>query len=293
MISDLFVPVLTPFTREGTVDDRALAAHCEWLLAEGASGVMLFGTTGEGPSLSVDEKVTAAAILLAAVPGIQVIATVAESSLTDTVNCLRRYNDLAIQASMLLPPGYFREPWGDGIERFLDAAATASTHPIFGYHIPSMAPAIPPSYFKDSPYVGVKDSGGDLDYTREVLAGGKISFVGAEPLVPDAIAAGAAGTIAGMGNLLPSHMARICRAARAGDLETAYRLRDDVIAVQQAVLAEAPGHEFVSAFKDIVRRLHGTDMGDARLPLMRRRTYLTPAVITALESHGAKLVELD
>ncbi len=66
MIADLFVPVVTPFGQDGGIDDGALAAHCEWVISEGAAGVMLFGTTGEGPSISVREKIDSAAALLRA-----------------------------------------------------------------------------------------------------------------------------------------------------------------------------------------------------------------------------------
>ena len=57
VIQDLFVPSVTPFADDGTIHVDALIAHCDWLLSSGASGLMLFGTTGEGPSLSVAEKV--------------------------------------------------------------------------------------------------------------------------------------------------------------------------------------------------------------------------------------------
>ena len=81
MIEDLFVPVVTPFDDAGHVDRDALVAHCAWTVAQGARGVMLFGTTGEGPSLSVDEKIAAARALTLDLPTVE--PSVANISLDD------------------------------------------------------------------------------------------------------------------------------------------------------------------------------------------------------------------
>ena len=80
MIEDLFVPVITPFDNSGNVDRDALAAHCAWTVTQGARGVMLFGTTGEGPSMSVDEKIAAARALTLDLPTVEVIGSVTENS---------------------------------------------------------------------------------------------------------------------------------------------------------------------------------------------------------------------
>jgi dihydrodipicolinate synthase/N-acetylneuraminate lyase len=153
---------------------------------------------------------------------------------------------------------------------------------VLGYHIPSLAPPVPAEWVAGSTLWGAKDSGGDLAYTRVLVAAGKTVYVGAEAVIADAVAAGAAGAIAGMANLLPGPLARLVAAAGDGDLATAYALRDEVLAVQRAVLAAAPELEFITAFKDLAGQLHGHPMGDARLPLRRRRDYLTPSVTAAL-----------
>lgn len=290
MISNLVVPVLTPFASSGSVDDDALAVHSGWVVEQGASGVMLFGTTGEGPSLSVAEKLAAARALCRDRPDIATIASVTESSLTESVNCIRGYNEIDLEAVLVLPPYYFRDAGPDGFAAFYDAILAVSEHPVLAYHIPSMAPAVPLGYVGSSGLLGVKDSGGDLAYTDAVLAAGKTVFVGAEGLVPDAVAHGAAGTIAGMGNLVPGMLAELCVEARAGNLERAYELRDRVLSVQRAVLAVAPGLEFLSAFRDIAGRLHGYPLGDPRIPLLRRRDYLTDELLAVLDANGVVTV---
>lgn len=107
MIKDLFVPVITPFDNAGLVDRDALAAHCAWTVAQGARGVMLFGTTGEGPSLSVEEKIQVARVLTADLPSIEVIGSVTENSTTDALRCLRAYDEIGLAAALVLPLSTF------------------------------------------------------------------------------------------------------------------------------------------------------------------------------------------
>ena len=289
MIEDLFVPVVTPFDNYGHVDRDALAAHCAWTVTHGARGVMLFGTTGEGPSISVDEKIAAARALVLDLPAVEVIGTVTENSTTDAARCVRAYGELGLAAVLVLPPFYFRESNGDGdgLFRFFEVMAHAARIPLMAYHIPGLAPAVPLRVIADLGLWGAKDSGGDLAYTRAVLDTGKSVMVGAERVIADAVRGGASGTIAGMGNLLPGELARVCAAARAGDDAEANRLLAIVLRVQEAILRCAPGLEWVAAFKQIATYLHGVEMGGVREPLMSRADYLTAGVLDALALRDA------
>jgi 4-hydroxy-tetrahydrodipicolinate synthase len=281
VITDLFVPVLTPFEARGPIDVPALVAHCEWVLANGADGVMLFGTTGEGPSISVTEKLATARAVVHALPGVAVVTSVTENSVCDILACLRGLNELDLAAVLVLPPSYFRELETDGIEALLAAACEASAHPLLAYHIPSLAPAVPPEVVARLPLWGAKDSGGDLAYTRAVLAAGKAVMVGAEQTVPDAIRAGAAGCITGMGNLLPAELAEVCRATREGRDADAHDALARVLALRAAILAAAPGVEWIAAMKQIAAQLHGVDLGAVRLPLRARRDYRVAELLLA------------
>jgi len=283
MIQDLFVPVVTPFGEDGAVDIDALSAHCDWVSGQGANGVMLFGTTGEGPSLSVREKVDVARAVTVNLPSLQVIGSVTESSVVDAAACIAGFNNLPLCGTLILPPGYFKESGTDGIRAYFEHLVRLSDHAVLGYHIPSMAPPVTIDVVADLDMWGAKDSSGDMDYTLAVLAAGKGVMVGAEAVVPDAIRAGAAGTIAGMANLIPGHLASICSRTRAGDMETAYRLRDEVTLVQQALISSAPGMEWVAALKQLAGHLQGSSLGDVRVPLVKRRDYRTPEMLALLE----------
>ena len=249
MIQDLFVPSVTPFDDDGAIHVDALIAHCDWLLTSGASGLMLFGTTGEGPSLSVAEKVTTAKAVLAAFPDVPVIASVMENALPDILAAVRGFNELPLAATLVLPPTYFREAQTDGMHALFELILEVCEHPVIAYHIPGLAPAVAPSIVADLPMWGAKDSGGDIAYTDAVLASGKSVMVGAEPLVLASMQHGASGGICGVGNVAPALLAEVCRAAREGRIDDAQRVLDIVVRVQRAIIDAAPDMEWIAAFK--------------------------------------------
>lgn len=82
----------------------------------------------------------------------------------------------------------------------------ASRHPVLLYHIPEFGPPVPVETVARLPVWGVKDSGGDIRYTRSVREAGRDVLVGAEPTLIEAIGLGAAGAISGLANLLPEHL---------------------------------------------------------------------------------------
>jgi 4-hydroxy-tetrahydrodipicolinate synthase len=283
VIQDLFVPSVTPFDDDGTIHVDALIAHCDWLLTSGASGLMLFGTTGEGSSLSVAEKVTTAKAVLSAFPDVPVIASVMENALPDILDAVRAFNELPLAATLVLPPSYLRESQTDGMLAMFELILSVCEHPLIAYHIPGLAPTVAPSIVADLPMWGAKDSGGNIAYTDAVLASGKSVMVGAEPLVLASMQHGASGGICGVGNVAPSLLAEVCRAARDGRIDDAQGALDIVVRLQRAITDAAPDMEWIAAFKSIAGSLHGSDLGAVRLPLKARRNYLTPAVMAALD----------
>jgi 4-hydroxy-tetrahydrodipicolinate synthase len=291
VIQDLFVPSVTPFDDDGAIDVDALIAHCDWVLTSGASGLMLFGTTGEGPSLSVAEKVTTAKTVLAAFPHVPVIASVMENALPDILAAVRTFNELPLAATLMLPPSFFRETQTDGMRALFELIVAVCEHPLIAYHIPGLAPAVAPSIVTELPLWGAKDSGGDITYTDAVLAGGKPVMVGAEPLLLASMQHGASGGICGVGNVAPGLIAQVCRAARDGRIDDAQRALDVVVRLQRAIIDAAPDMEWIAAFKSIAGSLHGFDLGSVRAPLKSRRDYLTPAVREALDQASSATQE--
>jgi 4-hydroxy-tetrahydrodipicolinate synthase len=267
VISGVFVPLLSAFAPDGRADPGASAEHARWLVAAGVDGLVPFGTSGEGPSLSLREKRAMLGALVAAVPGTPLVPAITESSLDTALQLVQVANDAPVTAVMLLPPFYFR-PLGDGgLRRYVAEILAASIHPVLLYHIPEFAPPVPVPLVAELPVWGVKDSGGDLGYTRAVLAAGKQVMVGAEHTIVDAVQAGAAGTIAGLANILPEHLMAVVAAARAGNTAAAGKVLGQALAFRDEMLGAVGPLEWMSAMKQLAQLRHGVDLGGVRAPL--------------------------
>lgn len=267
MISGVYVPLLTAFTGAGAVDPAAFAREAEWLADRGADGLVPFGSTGEGPSLSLREKRLLLDALVAAVPGVPLLPAITGSSLDDALQLVEVLNDLPAAGIMLLPPYYFR-PLGDAaLRRYAEPVLAASRHPVVLYHIPEFAPPVPVETAAALPVWGVKDSGGDLAYTRAVLATGKKAMVGVEPTIIDAIGAGASGTIAGLANVLPEPLLGACAAAADARPADAHEILAPALAFRDALITAGPPLAWVSVMKRLAEERHGIPLGGVRAPL--------------------------
>ena len=150
-------------TTIATVDPHAYGAHVRWLADHGVAGIVPFGTNGEGPSIAAREKRPILEIL-AATDDLQIIATVAEANLPDTLDQLAFLDDLAVRAVMVMPPYYFKPVETAGLKVFYERVLAATQHPVVLYHIPKYAIPIPADLVISLPVWGVKDSGGEAGY---------------------------------------------------------------------------------------------------------------------------------
>jgi 4-hydroxy-tetrahydrodipicolinate synthase len=272
VISGVYVPLLTPFDRQGHVDTGAYGAFAQWLASRGVDGLVPFGSTGEGPSLSMRERLDVLAGLPDAVPGTSLIPAVTESSLDAVLEFVAVVNDLPAAAIMVLPPYYFRPLAPDGLRRFMEPVLAASRHPVLLYHIPVFGPPVPVEALTAlaGPRLwGVKDSGGDIAYTRAVLQAGASVMVGSERVLVDAVGLGAAGGIFGLANLLPEHLLAACAAAKAGDPAQAAAILAPALSFQDKLLAACPGGpvDWIPVAKQLAGRRSGVDLGGVRPPV--------------------------
>ena len=267
MISGVYVPLLTAFAPDGRADPAASAEHARWVVAAGVDGLVPFGTSGEGPSLSLREKRAVLDALVAAVPGRPWCRPSPNRASTPPCSWCRWPTTRRPQPVMLLPPFYFR-PLGDaGLRHYVSEILAASVHPVLLYHIPEFGPPVPVPLVAELPVWGVKDSGGDLSYTRAVLAAGKQVMVGAEHTIVDAVQAGAAGSIPGLANVLPEHLVAVVAAARAGNTVAAGEILAQALAFRDEMLGALGPFEWMSAMKLLAQSRHGVDLGGVRAPL--------------------------
>lgn len=137
-LGGVYVANVTPFRDDGTlvVDDGAYLEHVSWLSGEGIRGVVPFGTNGEGPSVSLEEKVRVLGKLFGRTLPLQVIPSVMQGNLPDTLRMVEVLNGYPAAAVLILPPYYFKPADAEGLKRFYEPILEASEHPVVAYHIP-------------------------------------------------------------------------------------------------------------------------------------------------------------
>ena len=217
----------TPFRSDCYVDDRRLLAHAGDLLKRGCQSVTAFGTTGEGPSVSLAERHrTIDALIAGGFAPVQIVSGVIGCSPQEAVEGLAFAVRRRLKATLLAPPFYFRGVNDDALFAWFShviGSAGKKARGIILYHIPSMT-GVPLSSqligrlkqaFPGAIH-GVKDSSGDKSNTFALLkAHGDLHILsGDERYLGAACAAGASGSICGMANLLPERMCAIVREGR-------------------------------------------------------------------------------
>jgi 4-hydroxy-tetrahydrodipicolinate synthase len=229
----LVVALTTPVTRDLRPDIQRLVARARMLRDQGCDGITLFGTTGEGAEFSVADRVAALDGFIASgvEPGRMIVSTGA-LAIPDVVDLSLHAVKGGVSGVLLMPPCVYRGGiTEDGTFRFYATVIERVARPdlrLFLYHFPDICGVrITPQVIRrlDERYpgiiAGVKDSGGDLDFTQDLIR--RFShlsiFTGSEVHLPEVLATGARGTICGLANVMP----RLMRAMM--DLPTAFDRR--------------------------------------------------------------------
>ena len=265
MLGGVYAANVTPF---GTAPDRPLdveayLAHVRWLAASGVDGVVPFGTNGEGPSASVGEKREVLDALVAERLPLDLLPTVAEGNLPDSVAQLEHLNDLDVQAVLVLPPYFFKPPSERGLRLFYERVLEVSRHPVVVYHIPKYAVGVPASLVTSLPVWGVKDSGGEPGYAQAVTGGDREVLLGTEDDLPGRLPH-AAGAVSALANIVPEQVVELYRCIRAGDTARAAELSAHL----QRVRALTKRHDSPAVLKALAGTRNGAAMGTVRPPLL-------------------------
>jgi len=215
----LSVALATPFDEKHKIDIECALSHAKDCLGRGCSSITLFGTTGEGASVAVNERGTVIdRFLTGGIGASQLIIGVMESAshaaAQQIVDALQR----GCKAIMLAPPFYYKNPSDDGLFAWFSsvfAQVGSDLRDIILYNIPSVT-AVELSVslierlraaFREA-ILGVKDSSGNWDYTQKLLAAHKdcAILIGDERHLAAGVRLGGQGAISGMANLCAARL---------------------------------------------------------------------------------------
>ncbi len=234
----MLVALVSPVTREGRVDEPAIARLVDHVIEGGVTGILALGSTGETASLDEpSRRAVLAATVRAARGRVPVLCGVAQSHLAAARAELEAAARLGALAALVAPPFYYPidQPT---VLAFFRQLAPDSPLPILLYNIPQFTkvvaePATVATLAREGVIAGIKDSSRDFEYFESVCAATRDLprfriFTGSDTMLLASLVMGGAGTICGAANVAPSWVAGVHDDYRRGDL-TAARAGQDAL----------------------------------------------------------------
>jgi 4-hydroxy-tetrahydrodipicolinate synthase len=289
MFSGSLVAIVTPMTADGALDwqgwDRLLDFH----VAEGTDGIVVAGTTGESPVLTLAEIEELTRRAVARCRGkLPVIVGAGTNSTADSIARTRTLSRLGVDGIMLVTP-YYNKPPQEGLYRHFTAAADASAAPVILYNVPSrtgvdLLPSTVARLARHPRITALKEAVPEVARARELLASVPEDFAvlsGDDASAIDFISVGAKGVISVTANVAPRRVHEACVAAMKGDLVAARALDSDLKLLHRDLFVEANP----IAVKWAVTRM-GLIGNAIRLPLVELAPVHQEAVLRAMRAAG-------
>jgi 4-hydroxy-tetrahydrodipicolinate synthase len=271
--------------------DRVLDFH----LAEGSDGIVVAGTTGESPVLSLDEieELTRRAVTRCR-GKLEVIVGAGTQSTATTVTRSARLSRLGVDGVMFVTP-YYNKPPQEGLYRHFLAAADASAVPVVLYNVPSrtgvdLLPSTVVRLARHPRIVALKEAVPQLSRARELLSGLPAEFTvlsGDDATAIEFMNAGAKGVISVSANVAPRRMHEACAAALSGDCDRARAIDADLQLLHRDLFVEANP----IPVKWAVARM-GLIGNALRLPLVELAPMHQETVLRAMRAAGVTVEEI-
>ena len=247
MIQGSIVAIVTPMRADGSLDYPRLKSLVDFHVAEGTDGIVIVGTTGESPTVDVDEhcELIRAAVEYAA-GRIPVIAGTGGNSTAEAIDLTAYAKQAGAAASLNVVP-YYNKPTQEGLYRHFKAIAEAVDLPMILYNVPgrtvadlgndttlrlSQVPGI----------VGIKDATGNMERGADLIKrvpSGFALYSGDDASALAFILLGGQGTISVTANVAPRLMHEMCSAALAGELAKAREINSRLLGLHRQLFVEA------------------------------------------------------
>ncbi len=288
-IEGSIVAMVTPMHEDGSVDFDGTRRFVDWLIAEGTDALSVVGTTGESPTLSVDEHAEMIRVTCEQAAGrVPVVAGAGANSTAEAIELSKHAKSYGADATLQVVP-YYNKPTQEGMYRHFRAIAEAVDIPIVLYNVPGRTVADMSNEtilrLAEIPnIIAVKDATGNIARGLDLLSRKPDDFQvfsGDDPTAVSLILAGASGNITVVGNVAPKKMHEMCQAALKGDVKTAMALSRELLPLSQKLFIEANPIPVKWALSQM-----GVVPGGIRLPLSPLADACKDAVKEALRAGG-------
>lgn len=249
-IQGSLVAIVTPMHADGELDLVSLKKLIDWHVESGTSAIVIVGTTGESPTVTVDEHCMLIKTTVDHVAGrIKVVAGTGANSTKEAIELTRFAKSAGADASLSVVP-YYNKPTQEGLYQHFRTIAEAVDLPMILYNVPGrtvadMATATTLRLAEVHGIVGIKDATGDIargsDLIRRLRNVGKrfAVYSGNDDSALALMAMGSDGVISVTANVAPGAMADMCRVALAGDFVKARAINDSLMPLHFDLFVEA------------------------------------------------------
>ena len=288
-ITGSIVALVTPMHDDGRVDHDALRRLIDWHIAEGTACIGVVGTTGESPTLDVEEHCEVVRVAVEHAAGrVPIMAGTGGNSTAEAIELTRYAQQVGADCTLQVVP-YYNKPTQEGMYRHFRAVAEAADLPVVLYNVPGRTVA---DLQHDTVLrlaqvpgiVGIKEATGDIARAawliREAPKGFAI-YSGDDPTAVALMLLGGHGNISVTANVAPRAMHELCAAAMAGDAKRAAEIHLKLLPLHKQLFVE-PNPVPV---KWALARL-GRCGGVLRLPLVPLTDAAQPLVERALRDGG-------
>ena len=255
-ITGSIVALVTPMHEDGSVDYPALRQLVDWHIAEGTDCIGVVGTTGESPTVNVEEHCEIIRVSVEQVKAphnvvngrrIPVMAGCGANSTAEAIELAKFARQVGADCQLQVVP-YYNKPTQDGQYRHFKAIAEAvGDLPCVLYNVPgrSVADMLHPTVLRLAQIpgiVGIKEATGNIERAqwliRDVPAGFAV-YSGDDPTAVALMLCGGQGNISVTANVAPRRMHELCMAALAGDTQRAMALQFELMPLHKNLFLEA------------------------------------------------------
>jgi 4-hydroxy-tetrahydrodipicolinate synthase len=289
MIKGSLVAIVSPMREDGSLDFDAYRRLIEWHIAEGTSGIVAVGTTGESPTVDHEEHCELIRVAVETVRGrVPVIAGTGGNSTTEAVELTAYAKGVGADATLQVVP-YYNKPTQEGMYRHFRKVAESIGLPMILYNVPGRTVADLSTettlrLTQVPGIVGIKDATGDLARASDLLKRAPKSFAvysGNDDTALALMLLGGHGVVSVTANIAPRLMSELCKAALAGDLSGARALNNRLLPLHLKLFVEPNPIPVKWALARMGRIAEGI-----RLPLVPLAEANRPVVEAALRELG-------
>ena len=288
-ITGSIVAIVTPMLEDGSVDYPTLRKLIDWHIAEGTDCIGVVGTTGESPTVNVEEHLEIIRVSVEQAAGrVPIMAGCGANSTAEAIELTRFAKKVGADCHLQVVP-YYNKPTQEGQYQHFKAIAEAVDLPMVLYNVPgrSVADMQHDTVLRLSAVpgiVGIKEATGNIERAqwliRDVPKGFAV-YSGDDPTAVALMLCGGQGNVSVTANIAPRLMHELCVAAIAGDTRKAMEIQLKLMPVHKNLFVEANPIPLKWAMARM--NLCG---GTMRLPMTPLSAGFEPVVEAALKSAG-------